>query len=183
MSRIGKLPVKIPAKVEVKIIGQTITVKGPKGELVQTFQPLVKVAQEGDQIIVSIEHPENRQEKSLWGLTRTLINNMIIGVTEGFSKQLEINGVGYKAGLDGQKLTLQVGFSHLVEFALPPGIQATVKGNVITISGVDKQLVGEIAAQIRAIKKPEPYKGKGIRYVDEVVRHKAGKAAKAVGAE
>lgn len=181
MSRIGKKPIVLPAGVEVKIDGLDLTVKGPKGELRLHFNPLVKVEKEEQNIIVSIKKLEDPKQKAMWGLTRTLIDNMVKGVTEGFQKQLEISGIGYKASSSGQKLTLNVGFSHPVEFAVPQGIEVKVNANTITIAGIDKQLVGETSAQIRMIKKPEPYKGKGIKYAGEQIRRKAGKAAKAVG--
>ncbi|MFH1225875.1 MAG: 50S ribosomal protein L6 [bacterium] len=188
MSRIGKKPIGLPAGVEAKIEGPGLVVKGPKGELRLRPNPLVKVALQDQQIIVSISEPENRKQKAMWGLTRTLIDNLVQGVTIGFQKQLEINGIGYKASVSpptgeagGQKLILHVGFSHPVEFAIPEGIEIKVAANVITVSGINKQLVGETSAQIRSIKKPEPYKGKGIKYAGEQIRRKAGKAAKAVG--
>lgn len=188
MSRIGKKPIVLPAGVEAKIEGREVAIKGPKGELRLNYNPLVKVVLaspasglQDQQIIVSISEPENRKQKAMWGLTRTLIDNMIQGVAVGFQKQLEINGIGYKASVTGRKLVLNVGFSHPVEFAIPEGIEIKTAGNVITVAGVNKQLVGETSAQIRSIKKPEPYKGKGIKYVGEQIRRKAGKAAKAVG--
>ncbi len=171
----------MPAEVEAKIEGPGLTVKGPKGELRLRISPLVKVEQLAGTIAVSIKDEANQEQKALWGLTRTLIDNMVKGVTVGFQKQLEISGIGYKANISGPKLVLNVGFSHPVEFPVPEGIEIKVAANVITVAGIDKQLVGETSAQIRAIKKPEPYKGKGIKYVDEQIRRKAGKAAKAVG--
>ena len=181
MSRIGKKPIEIPDKVEVKIEGPGLIVKGPRGELSMRIHPSVKVVQQDKKIIVTVADIENSEQKALWGLMRTLIANLVDGVTEGFEKKLEINGVGFKAQSSGKKLVLQVGFSHPVEFPIPDGIEIKVEGNVITVAGIDKQLVGEVAASIRAIKKPEPYKGKGIKYIDEQVRRKAGKSAKAVG--
>lgn len=182
MSRIGKLPIVIPAGTEVKLQDNFIMVKGPKGELKQTINPLVKVAiADNDagkkEIAVRVKNAADKKHRALWGLYRVLIDNMVKGVNQGFVKKLEINGVGYRASVAGNKLVLNVGFSHAVEFSLPSGVSASVEKNIITVSGVDKQSVGEIAAQIRKVRKPEPYKGKGIRYVDEVVRHKAGKAA------
>lgn len=182
MSRIGKKPIAIPEKVEVKIEGPGLMVKGPKGELRMRLTPLVKVEQKDKEIVVSISDQENREQRAAWGLLRTLIANMIEGVTKGFEKKLEINGIGYKANVSGPTLVLQVGFSHPINFAIPEGIEIKVEGNIIIVSGLDKKLVGETAAQIRMVKKPEPYKGKGIRYLDEQVRRKAGKVAKAVGA-
>ncbi|KKR08540.1 MAG: 50S ribosomal protein L6 [Parcubacteria group bacterium GW2011_GWC2_39_14] len=178
MSRIGKKPIELTDKVEVKIEGDLITVKGPKGTLTQKIHPLVKVAVQDGQILVSVDKPEDCNENALWGLFRSLINNMVVGVTNGFEKKLEINGVGYKARVEGsKKLILNVGYSHPVDFELAPGIFCQVENNVITITGIDKQLVGETAANIRKVRKPEPYKGKGIKYADEVLRRKAGKTA------
>jgi len=182
MSRIGKKPIDIPDNVQIKIDGQTVSVKGSKGELEQEIHPSIKVEQKDNQLIFSIADPAYKKSNAFWGLYRSLINNMVVGVTEGFQKQLEINGVGYKASLSGKKLILNVGYSHPVEFELPAGIEAKVEGNVITISGINKQQVGEIAANIRKIRKPEPYKGKGIKYIDEVIIRKVGKAAKAAEA-
>lgn len=182
MSRIGKKPIDIPEKVQATIDGQLIKVKGPKGELEQKIHPSIKIEQKDNQLILSIADANNKRANAFWGLYRSLVNNLVIGVTEGFQKQLEVNGVGYKAGLSGKKLVLNVGYSHPVEFELPEGIEAKVEGNVITISGKDKQQVGEVAANIRKIRKPEPYKGKGIKYADEVIVRKVGKAAKAAEA-
>jgi large subunit ribosomal protein L6 len=175
MSRVGKQPIPIPSGVDVKIEGPKVMVKGPKGQLNQEFSPLVKLELTKDQIKVSVANPQNKKQRSLWGLTQRLISNLIKGVTEGYEKQLELRGVGYKARVEGKKLILAVGFSHTVEFNIPEGIETKVEKNIITLSGIDKQLVGEIAAQIRRIRKPEPYKGKGIRYVGEEVRQKVGK--------
>ena len=178
MSRVGKKPISIPEGVEVKLEPPFITVKGLKGELKQEIHPRVKLCQEDRKIIVSVENPEDKRQWALWGLFRSLIFNMVEGVTKGFEKKLEINGIGYKSSLSGNKLILNVGFSHPVEFELPKVIKASVEKNIITISGIDKQLVGSMVSQIRSIRKPEPYKGKGIRYVDEVIRRKVGKALK-----
>ena len=178
MSRIGKKPIIIPEQVEVKIDGGRVTVKGPKGQLTQELHPLVKVVQAGGELKVEVKKPEDKLQASLWGLFRTLIGNLVEGVTKGFSKQLEINGIGFKAQVQGDKLVLNVGFSHPVEYRIPEGMQMAVDKNVITVSGIDKQQVGQVAAEIRAIKKPEPYKGKGIKYLDEVIRRKAGKVVK-----
>ncbi len=177
MSRLGKLPINLPTGTQVKIENSFIVVKGTKGELQQEIHPKVKVEINESEIKVSVNNPEIKKQRALWGLYRSLINNMVIGVNDGFEKRLEINGVGYRASISGQKLTLNVGYSHPVDYVLPEGIKGQVEGNIITISGIDKQLVGEIAAQIRKIRKPEPYKGKGIKYVDEVIRRKAGKTA------
>lgn len=177
MSRLGKLPISLPAGTEAKIENNYVIVKGPKGELKQEFRDVVKVEIIDNQIIVSIKDKDSKKEKAFWGLYRSLFNNMVVGVSTGFEKKLEINGVGFRVAIAGQKLTLTLGFSHLVNFDLPAGITGVVAGNSITISGADKQLVGEMAAQIRKIKKPEPYKGKGIKYSDEVIRRKEGKTA------
>lgn len=177
MSRLGKLPIKLPEGTQAKIEEDFIIVKGAKGELKTKLNDLVKINIKDDEIEVNVTNPKEKKNKSFWGLYRSLINNMVIGVSEGFEKKLEINGVGYRAQVSGKKLTLNVGFSHPVDFNLPEGITAQVENNLITISGIDKQLVGEIAAQIRKIRKPEPYKGKGIKYIDEVIRRKEGKTA------
>lgn len=177
MSRIGKKPIEIPEGVEMKIEGRELSIKGSKGELKQKIHPLIKVEEKDRQILVSVNKPEVKKERALWGLFASLINNMIIGVSQGYEKKLEVNGVGYRVELQGDKLVLNVGYSHPIEYKLPQGITATVEKNLITINGIDKQLVGEVAAQIRKIRKPEPYKGKGIKYVDEVIRRKVGKAA------
>lgn len=184
MSRVGKKTIYIPANVEfsIKEDGEII-VKGPKGELKMMLNPLVKVGQkdeDGQKVLdLTVENPENKAEKAIWGTMRSNIANMVIGVTESFSKSLEVNGVGYRVELQGSKLELNVGYSHSVYFELPSDVSATVEKNVITLTSIDKQAVGEAAANIRKIRKPEPYKGKGIKYTDEVIRRKAGKAAKA----
>ena len=178
MSRIGKKPIEIPEGVQITIDGQDVKVKGPKGELEQKVHPSIKVELKDKQIILTIGS-DHKNANAFWGLSRTLVNNLIIGVTEGFQKQLEVNGVGYKASVSGRKLVLNVGYSHPVEFDMLEGIEAKVDGNVITISGINKQQVGEVAANIRKIRKPEPYKGKGIKYIDEIIIRKVGKAAKA----
>jgi len=177
MSRKGKLPIQLPEGVQAKIEDNFIIVKGPKGELKQELHSLVIVNIGEKEIVVDVKNKTEKAEKSMWGLYRTLIDNLVIGVTEGYEKKLEINGVGYRANLAGRTLTLTVGFSHPVEYPLPEGIDALVEGNVVTISGINKQMVGEVAAQIRKVKKPEPYKGKGIKYIDEVIRRKEGKSA------
>ncbi len=177
MSRLGKLPITIPSGTQVNLSNGSISVKGPKGELKQKIDNKVKVEIKDSEIIVSVSDKENKEQRAMWGLFRALINNMIIGVNSGFEKKLEIKGVGYKAMVNGNKLILNLGFSHPVDFLLPAGISASVEANTITISGFDKQLVGELSAQIRKLRKPEPYKGKGIKYSDEVIRRKAGKTA------
>lgn len=185
MSRIGKKPIEIPNGVEIKITAgddtqkTQVSVKGSKGTLDVSVPSEVKIEQKDKELIFTVKNPEAGSDKALWGLTRTLIKNAILGVTEGFSKELEINGVGFKAALQGKKLVLNVGFSHPVEYDLPEGITAEVEKNNIKISGIDKQKVGQTAAEIRAVKKPEPYKGKGIKYADEQIRRKAGKVVKA----
>lgn len=177
MSRIGKKDIIIPNGVEVTITNDIVTVKGVKGELTQTLHPNVKVEKNENIINVTVKNPELKFDKSLWGLFGSLISNMIVGVTEGYEKKLEVNGVGFKVALSGNKLVLNVGFSHPVEFELPKGIEAKVEKNLITLNGIDKKLVGQVAADIRKIRKPEPYKGKGIKYEDEVIIRKVGKAA------
>lgn len=177
MSRIGISPISVPAGVDVKIeAGNTVTVKGPKGTLCQKLHKDMIIEKDGDAITVKI--PSNDKfHKSLHGLTRTLIYNMVVGVTEGFKKELEIQGVAYRAALQGKKLSLTLGFSHPVEVVPPEGISVEVPApNKIIVSGCDKQMVGEFAANIRKIRPPEPYKGKGVRYVGEYVRRKEGKA-------
>jgi large subunit ribosomal protein L6 len=178
MSRIGKQPIAIPDGVKVDLQGDRMTVTGPKGTLHQALHPRMRVTVEDG--TVSVARPsEERLDKSLHGLTRTLIANMVDGVTQGFEKRLEIQGVGYRAALQGKDIELQVGFSHPVRISAPEGIEFEVPApNRITVRGIDKQLVGETAATIRKVRKPEPYKGKGIRYEGEYVRKKAGKAAK-----
>ena len=181
MSRIGKKPIIIPDGVEVKIEGQKVSAKGPKGTLDLTIHRLTKAEfkEDGEKFIeVTVANPEKLPDKALWGLTAKLIYNIVEGVSKGFEKKLEVNGVGYKVSLSGNKLKLEVGYSHPVEYVLPDGVEAKVEKNIITINGADKQSVGEVAAQIRRIRKPEPYKGKGIKYIDEVIRRKAGKTAK-----
>ena len=179
MSRIGKLPIPVPAGVEVTIDGATVTVKGSKGEITRTFNEKMTISQAEDNSIV-VERPnDERESRALHGLTRSLINNMVIGVNEGFSKTLELVGVGYRAALKGDKLEIQLGFSHPVIVDAIEGIKFECpEPTIINISGIDKQLVGQVAADIRAFRKPEPYKGKGIRYQGEHVRRKEGKAAK-----
>ena len=177
MSRIGRKPVVIPAGVEVKLDGHTLTVKGPKGTLTRTFHNRMNIAVENNEIIVT-RPTDDKEDRSLHGLTRTLIHNMVIGVTEGYEKVLEVNGVGYRASKSGKTLTLNLGFSHPVEMIDPEGLESTVDGNKIIIKGIDKEKVGQYAAEIRDKKRPEPYKGKGIKYADEVIRRKVGKTGK-----
>lgn len=178
MSRVGKKPVVIPSGVTAVLEGQTLKVKGPKGELSILMHPNVSATISDNTVLVSVTEPGNTHHSALWGTHRNLIENMMQGVTNGFSKQLEVNGVGYRVSLSGKKLVFEIGYSHPVEFSLPVGIEASVDKNTIILKGADKQLVGEIAAQLRSLRPPEPYKGKGIKYSDETVRRKAGKAAK-----
>ena len=178
MSRIGKMPIDIPAGVDVTIDGSTVTVKGPKGELTRTVHKNITVEKDGAVITVTRPNDENLN-KSLHGLTRTLIANMVEGVSKGYTKELEVNGVGYRAAKNGNELVLTVGFSHPVTFKENDDIKIEVPGpNKIIISGSDKQKVGQFAAEVREVRPPEPYKGKGIKYVDEYIRRKEGKAAK-----
>ncbi len=178
MSRIGKMPVAVPAGVDVKIDGSVVTVKGPKGTLTKEFNHLMKISQEGAEIIVSRPDDENLS-KSLHGLTRTLIHNMVVGVTEGFKKELEINGVGFRCEKQGKKVVMNLGFSHKVEVEDTDDIKLEVPApNKIVVVGIDKQKVGQVASEIRGKRPPEPYKGKGIKYADEVIRRKEGKAGK-----
>ncbi len=177
MSRTGKKPIAVPEGVEVKISGDLVEVSGPLGRLAQKLYPKIKVTKKDGQILVE-RLSNNKYYRSLHGLARSLINNLIIGVTKGFRKELIITGMGYRAKLEGRILNLQLGYSHPVKFSLPEGIDIKVeKQTQIMVSGIDKQLVGEVAAKIRRFRPPEPYKGKGIRYVDEHIKRKVGKAA------
>ena len=178
MSRIGKMPIAIPAGVTVEIAeNNNITVKGPKGELNRVLPSEREIKQEDGHVLVTRPN-DLKKMKSLHGLTRTLVNNMVIGVTEGYTKVLEVNGVGYRAAKSGNKLTLNLGYSHPVIMEDPDGIESAVEGNKITIKGIDKEKVGQYAAEIRDKRRPEPYKGKGIKYADEVIRRKVGKTGK-----
>lgn len=174
MSRIGKQPIQIPEGVEVKIDDNLVVVKGPKGELTQELHPEIAIEIKDKEVLVKLAE-KSKKSSAIWGTYRALIGNMIEGVTKGFEKRLIFEGVGYRASVSGNKLVLNLGFSHPIEIETPKGIEFKVEKNTITVSGVDKQLVGEVAANIRAKRKPEPYKGKGIRYEDEVIRRKAGK--------
>jgi len=176
MSRIGKQLIQIPENVEVKISQDEIKIKGPKGELNQSIPSQIEVTLKEKELIVT-PRQKTKETPALWGLFRSLIFNMVQGVSQGFEKKLEIEGIGYRASLQGNKLVLNLGFSHPIEIEAPAGIEFKVDKNIITVSGIDKQLVGQLAAKIRAQRKPEPYKGKGIHYLGEVIRRKAGKKA------
>ncbi|PLX28707.1 50S ribosomal protein L6 [Candidatus Parcubacteria bacterium] len=177
MSRIGKQTIEIPQGVTAEVKDGVLSVKGPKGTLTRKIHPVVLVAVADNQITVDVKKKEDKKERSLWGTFASHALNMVTGVSEGFSKQLEINGVGYKVAMQGKDLKLEVGYSHPVVFKIEEGLTAKVEKNLITVEGPDKELVGSVAAEIRAIRKPEPYKGKGIKYIDEVIRRKAGKTA------
>ena len=178
MSRIGRMPIAIPAGVTVDVAeNNKVTVKGPKGTLERVLPTEMEIKVEGAEIVVSRPN-DLKKMKSLHGLTRTLINNMVVGVTDGYEKKLEVNGVGYKVAKAGKKLTLSLGYSHPVEMTDPEGIETVVDGNVIVVKGIDKEKVGQFAAEIRDKRRPEPYKGKGIKYADEVIRRKVGKTGK-----
>lgn len=180
MSRIGKQPIIIPKEAAAKLENGTISVKGPKGELFYKTRPEIKAEIKDGSIVVS-PVLETKKTSAFWGLTRALINNMVKGVTQGYEKRLEIEGIGFKAAVEGKNLVLSLGFTHPVKVEAPDGIQFKVEKNVIVVSGFDKDLVGRTAARVRSLKKPEPYKGKGIRYQGEVIRRKAGKKAVASG--
>ena len=181
MSRIGRLPITVPSGVDVNLDGTTITVTGPKGTLTRTLTDRIKVEREDGRIVVT-RPSEDKTTKSLHGLTRTLVANMVEGVTNGYRKSLEITGVGYRAALNGNRLQLSLGYSHPIEIDPPAGISFEVETPTkLAVVGIDKELVGQIAAEVRAKRKPEPYKGKGVRYAGEVIRRKAGKAGKVGG--
>ena len=181
MSRIGRLPIPVPSAVDVTIDGRQVTVTAPKGTLSRSLHPDMSVRQEDGTIVVS-RPTEQKTHKQLHGLTRTLVNNMVVGVTDGYRKGLEITGVGYRAALTGRKLTLNLGYSHQIEIDPPEGISFEVESPTrLAVIGIDKELVGQIAARVRSTRKPEPYKGKGVRYAGEYVRRKAGKAGKIGG--
>jgi large subunit ribosomal protein L6 len=181
MSRVGKLPITIPAGVDIDISGNHVVVKGPKGTLERDVSPQLRLVTDDGQL--RVERPDDeKRSRELHGLTRTLINNMVVGVTEGYRRGLEIQGVGYRAQLVGTKLQLNLGYSHPIEIDPPEGIAFEVDNPTrVAVTGIDKELVGQIAAKVRAARKPEPYKGKGVRYAGEVVRRKAGKAGKVGG--
>jgi large subunit ribosomal protein L6 len=180
MSRVGKMPIPVPQGVEVQIAGRRVSVKGPKGELSRELDPEMRVEQQDGQLIVT-RPSEQPRHRALHGLTRTLVANMVTGVSDGFTKTLELQGVGYRAQMQGQNLVLAIGYSHPVNVPPPPGIQFEVEGtSKIVVKGINREHVGQAAADVRKIRPPEPYKGKGIRYSGEYVRRKAGKAGKAV---
>ncbi len=176
MSRIGKKPIIIPSGVEVKIDGSTVSVKGPKGELKRDLRPEISIEMKENEIVFTLTK-DNKRNRSFWGLTRTLVNNMIVGVTEGYVKKLQIEGVGYRATPEGKDLVFQVGYSHPVRVVPEEGIELSVEKNIVSVSGIDKQQVTHTAAKIKKIRPPEPYKGKGIRYEGEIVKRKVGKKA------
>lgn len=177
MSRIGKQPITVPSGVTITVDSDLITVTGSKGTLTQFTMPGITVAQDGE--IVNVTRVDDEQEhRAKHGLMRSLVNNMVVGVSQGFEKKLELNGVGYRVALAGNDLKMNLGFSHEVAYHLPEGVKAAIEGNIITISGISKQQVGQAAAEIRALKKPEPYKGKGIKYIDERIIRKSGKSGK-----
>jgi large subunit ribosomal protein L6 len=176
MSRIGRKPITVPAGVTIELVDRHVKVTGSKGTLELDLMPGIQVEQADGVLTVTkaVETPETQRS---YGLMRTLINNMVVGVSQGFTRQLEINGVGFRASVAGSTINLSLGFSHPIAFTLPQGVEAKVERNLITLTGFDKQLVGQVAANLRALKKPEPYKGKGIKYVEERIRRKAGKTA------
>ena len=181
MSRIGRLPIPVPSGVDVTIDGRQVTVKGPKGTLSRALHPDMTLSRDEGTLVVT-RPTEQKTHKQLHGLTRTLVNNMVVGVTDGYRKGLEITGVGYRAALNGRKLTLNLGYSHPIEIDPPEGITFEVENPTrLAVVGIDKELVGQIAAKVRATRKPEPYKGKGVRYAGEYIRRKAGKAGKIGG--
>jgi large subunit ribosomal protein L6 len=181
MSRIGRLPITVPSGVDVTIDGRNVTVTGPKGSLSRALHPDMTVSREDETLVVT-RPTEQKTHKQLHGLTRTLVNNMVVGVTDGYRKGLEITGVGYRAALNGRKLTLNLGYSHPIEIDPPEGITFEVENPTrLAVVGIDKELVGQIAAKVRSTRKPEPYKGKGVRYTGEYIRRKAGKAGKIGG--
>ena len=181
MSRIGRLPIPVPSGVDVTIDGRNVTVKGPKGTLSRSLHPDITVSREDGTLVVT-RPTEQKTHKQLHGLTRTLVNNMVVGVTDGYRKGIEITGVGYRAALNGKKLTLNLGYSHPIEIDPPEGITFEVENPTrLAVVGIDKELVGEMAAKVRSTRKPEPYKGKGVKYAGEQIRRKAGKAGKIGG--
>lgn len=180
MSRIGKKPIEIPTDVDVQIDGHRVTAKGPKGELSRDFRPEISIEQEGKTITVALR-TNSKLGRSLWGLSRTLIFNMIYGVSQGYEKRLEIEGVGYRAAVEGDSLHMNLGFSHPVKMKTPEHMSVAVEKNTIIVTGIDKEQIGQFAAKVRKMRPPEPYKGKGIRYQGEVIRRKLGKKAVSSG--
>ncbi len=178
MSRIGKKTIQIPNGVTVSQKGNILEVKGPKGTLTRVVHPAVEVTLSASEAHVNVKNPEEKKERSLWGTFSAHIQNMIDGVNQGFKKQLEVNGVGYRVAPQGKDLKLELGFSHSVVFKIPQGMTAAVEKNVITLEGFDKELLGQTASALRSLRKPEPYKGKGVKYMEETIRRKAGKTAK-----
>lgn len=181
MSRIGKKPIIIPSGVKVELKSSAVLVSGPKGNLTQELHPNIKLTVNDKEVLVNVKDAADKKQKALWGLFRSLIFNMVEGVTKGFEKKLEVVGVGFKVAMQGTKLTLNLGFSHPIVMEIPKGLGVAVDKNTIIIIGPDKQQVGQFASEIRELKKPEPYKGKGIKYVGEQILRKAGKVVKAVG--
>lgn len=181
MSKIGKKSIVIPQGVSVEVTDGTVKIKGPKGEASVSLHRYIQTVVEGPELKVSVKNPEDRRQKAMWGTFRSLLQNAITGLVAPWEKKLEIQGVGYKATIAGNKLTLALGYSHPVEIMVPKGLEVKVEKNVLTVSGTDRQMVGQLAAKIRSQRPPEPYKGKGVRYVGEAVRRKAGKVVKAVG--
>ncbi len=183
MSRIGKKPVLLPAGVDATVEAAQVTIKGPKGTLQVRLPAAAKIETQADPraLLVTVNRPDNVEDRAIWGLVRQLLSNAVDGVQKPFEKSLEFVGVGFKVALEGRKLVMDLGFSHRVPFELPTGIDGKVDKQILTLSGIDKALVGETAARIRRIRPPEPYKGKGVKYVDEVIRRKAGKTAKSAG--
>jgi len=176
MSKIGKKPIEIPEGIEVKIKGQEVRISGPKGELSREVLPEIKIEKKEKMILVSPQ-VKSKKAQAFWGLERALLQNMVTGAKQGFKKELEIVGVGYRTNLEGKTLTLEVGFTNPVEVTIPEEIEVSVKGKIITVSGVDKTLVGQFAAKIRKVRPPDPYKGKGVRYLGEIIKLKPGKKA------
>ena len=178
MSRIGKQTIEIPQGVNVSIENNVLSVKGPKGELSRIVHPVVTINIADNIVTVDVVNKENKKERALWGTFAAHVKNMVIGVQDGFKKQLEINGGGYRVAMQGKDLKIEVGYSHPVVYIVAEGVKASAEKNLITLESANKELLGRVAAEIRAIRKPEPYKGKGIKYMDEVIRRKAGKSAK-----
>jgi large subunit ribosomal protein L6 len=181
MSRIGKKPVVLPSGVSASFSDGVLEVSGPKGKLKLPVHADVSLEVTPESVTVSVPKPDDKKQRALWGLFRSLIQNLVTGVTNGFEKKLEVNGVGFKVAVSGKQLNMQLGFSHPVDVTIPDGLEVTVEKNVITVKGADRQQVGQFAANVRSLKKPEPYKGKGIKYSDETILRKAGKVVKAVG--